>query len=62
MRQFPSQVVNDVEKISFEYGLKIAQAIESEWFDQDGYSNRYINNNKWTLAGCHNYYILIYIL
>ena len=33
MREFPSQVVSDVEKISFEYGLKIAQAIEGEWFD-----------------------------
>jgi len=44
MRQFPSQVVSDVEKISFEYGLKIAQAIESEWFDKDNYSSRYLNN------------------
>ena len=33
MRQFPSQVVSDVEKISYEYGLKVAQAIEgdSKW-------------------------------
>ena len=46
MRQFPSQVVSDVEKISFEYGLKVAQAIESEWFDKDGHSNRYVNNRN----------------
>jgi len=46
MRQFPSQVVSDVEKISFEYGLKIAQAIESEWFDKGNYSSRYINSKN----------------
>ena len=27
MREFPSQVVSDVEKLSFEYGLKVAKAI-----------------------------------
>ena len=46
MRQFPSQVVSDVEKISFEYGLKVAQAIEGEWFDKENYSNRYIHNRN----------------
>ena len=46
MREFPSQVVSDVEKISFEYGLKIAQAIEGEWFDKDNNSNRYIHNRN----------------
>ena len=46
MREFPSQVVSDVEKISYEYGLKIAQAIEGEWFDKDNYSNRYIHNRN----------------
>ena len=29
---FPSQAVSDLEKISYEYGLKVAQAIQSEWF------------------------------
>ena len=29
---FPSQVVSDFEKITKEYGLKVAQAIENEWF------------------------------
>ena len=41
MRNFPSQVVSDVEKISYEYGLKVAQAIEGEWFDQDNQTARY---------------------
>tara|TARA_R110000782_G_scaffold42857_4_gene97086 strand:- start:594 stop:3017 length:2424 start_codon:yes stop_codon:yes gene_type:complete len=30
---FPSQVVSDTEKSSHDYGLKVAKAIESEWFD-----------------------------
>ncbi len=30
---FPSQVVSDLEKMSPEYGLKIAKAIEQEWFN-----------------------------
>ena len=46
MREFPSQVVSDVEKISYEYGLKIAQAIEGEWFDQDNYTNRFIHGRN----------------
>ena len=29
---FPSQVVSDIEKLSYEYGLKVAKAIEYEWF------------------------------
>ena len=37
---FPSQVVSDLEKISFEYGLKVARAIEQEWFN-DSHSNKY---------------------
>ena len=46
MRNFPSQVVSDAEKISYEYGLKVAQAIESEWFDENNHSNRYVNNKN----------------
>jgi len=38
---FPSQVVSDTEKLSYDYGLKIAKAIESEWFNNDRGSNRY---------------------
>ena len=39
MRNFPNQVVSDAEKISYEYGLKVAQAIEGEWFDENNNSN-----------------------
>jgi hypothetical protein len=46
MRNFPSQVVSDAEKISYEYGLKVAQAIQGEWFDEGGRSNRYTNNKN----------------
>ena len=46
MREFPSQVVSDIEKLSYEYGLKIAKAIEDEWFHKDNYSNRYIYNRQ----------------
>ena len=41
---FPSQVVSDLEKITPEYGLKVAKAIESEWFDKDSGSNRFKSN------------------
>tara|TARA_R110002073_G_scaffold4178_1_gene27641 strand:+ start:943 stop:3348 length:2406 start_codon:yes stop_codon:yes gene_type:complete len=46
MRQFPNQIVSDAEKISYEYGLKVAKAIEGEWFDNDNYSNRYVHNRN----------------
>ncbi len=42
---FPSQVVSDIEKVSYDYGMKVAKAIESEWFS-DGYNNRYLNNQN----------------
>ena len=49
-KYFPNQAVSDVEKISFEYGLKVAKAIEREWFEngRDGnrYSSRYTNNHS----------------
>ena len=41
---FPSQAVSDLEKMSYEYGLKIAKAIESEWFHYDRNNNKYLNN------------------
>ena len=31
-RHFPSQVVSDLEKMSFDYGEKVAKAIQQEWF------------------------------
>ena len=39
---FPSQVVSDVEKLSYDYGLKVALAIEQEWFHNDRRGSRYI--------------------
>jgi hypothetical protein len=29
---FPTQTVSDEEKASLEYGLRVARAIEHEWF------------------------------
>ena len=46
MRNFPSQVVSDAEKISYEYGLKVAQAIEGEWFDDNNQSNRHSSSKN----------------
>ena len=50
---FPSQVVSDVEKLSYDYGLKIAKAIENEWFssERSNYGsnksyNRYLSNKN----------------
>ena len=41
---FPSQVVSDAEKIGYDYGLKVAKAIETEWFYNDRSTGRYENN------------------
>ena len=41
---FPSQAVSDAEKLSYDYGLKIAKAIETEWFSNDVNNSRYRNN------------------
>jgi hypothetical protein len=41
---FPSQAVSDAEKSSNDYGLKVARAIETEWFNNDRNNNRYKNN------------------
>ena len=43
---FPSQVVSDIEKMSYEYGLKVAKAIEEEWFKKDNTRNRYVANKN----------------
>ncbi len=43
---FPSQVVSDLEKMSLEYGLKVAQAIEREWFNETYSTNRYYTNKQ----------------
>ena len=39
---FPSQAVSDLEKISHEYGLKVAKAIDHEWFG--GNTSKYHNH------------------
>ena len=41
---FPSQVVSDLEKLSYEYGLKVAKAIENEWFNNDRSGSKYSYN------------------
>jgi hypothetical protein len=43
---FPSQVVSDLEKMSYDYGLKVAKAIEAEWFHTERGSNRYRTNHN----------------
>ena len=43
---FPSQVVSDIEKLSYDYGLKVAKAIETEWFHDNRSLNRYRNNKN----------------
>ena len=40
---FPSQTASDAEKASDEYGLRIGQSIQYEWFRRDGASCRYYN-------------------
>ncbi len=42
---FPSQVVSDAEKATWEYGEQVAQAIEQEWF-RNGRTNgnRYLTS------------------
>ena len=39
-RHFPSQVVSDLEKMSFDYGLKVAKAIQHEWWGGSNGSSR----------------------
>ena len=43
---FPSQVVSDAEKLSYDYGLKVAKAIETEWFYNDYNQTRYTTNKN----------------
>ena len=43
---FPSQTVSDAEKLSYEYGLKVAKAIETEWFNDDRNLNKYRFNQN----------------
>ena len=43
---FPTQLATDAEKASKEYGLKIGNAIQYEWFRRDAGSCRFYN--QWT--------------
>ena len=43
---FPSQAVSDAEKLSYDYGLKVAKAIETEWFYNDYNQSRYATNKN----------------
>ncbi len=43
---FPSQVASDAEKITAEYGLKVARAIQDEWFNTSSMSNRFVTNRN----------------
>ncbi len=41
-KYFPKQTVSDAEKLSYDYGLRVAKAIESEWFSSStSRSSRY---------------------
>ena len=52
-KYFPSQVVSDLEKMSFDYGLKVAKAIQHEWF-----SKNYGSQNSRFRSGTANYHKL----
>ena len=43
---FPSQVVSDAEKASYDYGLKIARAIEHEWMGKSGSTSNRLNTSR----------------
>ena len=43
---FPSQTVSDAEKLSYDYGLKVGKAIETEWFANDKSLSRYKSNHN----------------
>ena len=42
---FPTQTVSDEEKASLEYGLRVARAIEHEWFGGSRSSNNRFSSN-----------------
>jgi hypothetical protein len=44
--QFPSQLATDAEKASVDFGLRVGQAIQYEWFRRDSGSARYYNQWK----------------
>tara|TARA_R110000824_G_scaffold2889_7_gene13115 strand:- start:14138 stop:16492 length:2355 start_codon:yes stop_codon:yes gene_type:complete len=44
-KNFPSQVVSDLEKVTSKYGLEVGKAIEMEWFDSSN-SQRYSHSQR----------------
>jgi hypothetical protein len=57
---FPSQAVSDLEKISYDYGLKIAKAIQQEWFNGglNSSGNAYIGGNARYSRNQHEFHRL----
>jgi len=45
-KYFPSQTVNDDTKLTFEYGLDVAKAIENEWLKKSRGVNRFFQNQN----------------
>tara|TARA_B100001250_G_scaffold166879_1_gene143648 strand:+ start:1242 stop:3665 length:2424 start_codon:yes stop_codon:yes gene_type:complete len=43
---FPSQVVSDIEKTSYDYGLKVGKAIENEWFGNTSFQDRRFSDGR----------------
>jgi hypothetical protein len=43
---FPSQVASDLEKVSYDYGLKVARAIQNEWFSSNSGATRFRSNQN----------------
>ena len=41
---FPSNAVSDNEKASMEYGKRVAQAVEHEWFRKDAGTTKYLHS------------------
>lgn len=41
--QFPEQTAPDSEKVTFEFGLSVGRAIQSEWFGHNASSSRYFD-------------------
>jgi len=49
-RHFPSQVVSDIEKMSYDYGVKVAKAIQHEWFTK---SHSDTNRHNYNVSKFH---------
>ena len=54
VKNFPSQVVSDLEKMSYEYGLKVAKAIENEWFSNHNHNGSVGNRYSERKSQFHN--------